>query len=185
MLCLRACSSRACDYSAPHRLTFSPQAVFHGPPSLESDPHCPHYTVSHPTSSYLRWRSFLSCLRACRSRGCVYSAPHKLTFSPQAVFSRVSETRKRPPLPALRGVASHKFVLALEKLFVMFARMPKPGVSTRPLTNLLFPPKAALVRCFHVTESRPRPPLPALHGFASDKFIHVLEKLFVTFARMP
>ena len=62
------------------------------------------------------------------SRWCVYWVPQKLTFSPQAVFSWATESRKRPPLPPPRGFASHKFVLALDRLFVTFAHTSEPLV---------------------------------------------------------
>ena len=43
-------------------------------------------------------------------------------------FSWATESRKRPPLPPPRGFASHKFVLALDRLCVTFARTSEPLV---------------------------------------------------------
>jgi len=44
------------------------------------------------------------------------------------LFSCVTESRKRPPLPPPRDFASHKFVLALDRLVVTFAHMVEPLV---------------------------------------------------------
>ena len=49
-------------------------------------------------------------------------------FPHRRVFSWATESRKRPPLPPPRGFASHKFVLALDRLFVTFAHMVEPLV---------------------------------------------------------
>ncbi len=43
-------------------------------------------------------------------------------------FSWATESRKRPPLPPPRSFASYKFVHALDRLFVTFARTSEPLV---------------------------------------------------------
>ena len=78
----------------PHRW------FFRGQPSPESDPHCPHHAVLHRTSSYSRWINFFVTF-ARMAELLVCQALQKLTFSPQAVFSWATESRKRPPLPPL------------------------------------------------------------------------------------
>ncbi len=121
-------------------------------------------------------------MRTCPRRGCVYSAPHKLTFSHRRFFHGQPVSNASPTARTTRFCILQVRTRAGETFRTVCGHAQARDVSTRPLTNLLFPPKPVFSR---VTESRTRPPLPAIHGFASDKFIHVLEKLFVTFERMP
>ncbi len=51
--------------------------------------------------------TFRDVLRAWSSRWCVYSAPQKLTFSPQAVLSRATESQKLQ----MQGIARMEEIL--------------------------------------------------------------------------
>jgi hypothetical protein len=70
----------------------------------------------------------IELLAHCTTKSLFGSSAQKLTFSPQAVFWWATESRKRPPLLPTARFASHKFVLALDQLFVTFAHMSEPLV---------------------------------------------------------
>ena len=63
-----------------------------------------------------------------RAVGVSTGSLRKSLFPHRRVFSWATESRKRPPLPPPRGFASHKFVLALDRLCVTFARTSEPLV---------------------------------------------------------
>ena len=125
---MRACACRGCVNSVPQKLTFSPQVVFHGQPSPES---APHYSTTRFRITQVRTCAGDTFRDVCAHvhAGGVSTRPLRNSLFPhRRFFHGQPSPESAPPLPALHCFASCKFVLGLEKLSVMFARMPKPGV---------------------------------------------------------
>ena len=82
---------------------------------------------------------------------------HSETFA-KWFFSWATEPRRRPPLPPLRGFASHKFVLALDQLCVTFVHMAEPLVCLLGLSETHFFPTGGFFVGPRVPKATPTAP---------------------------